>query len=297
MANNKMTSVVEEIIADGRLRLTPYNTLSAPVVHDIDLDLLSTRLHYILKRVYTFWDPLNDQYTGTMSDVTATISNDIDSLVDFAMWCCYNRLRKVAMLYAPKVFTSRMNPEAPCPTTRMEFPDFVSSVIRSIGPLRITDSGTQFCLIYATAASKMKTYGRAAVQWPNWMSYDRLMKGLRSCGVKCSAVNDAMDPANSHGSFWTTCRLTLNEGLYNFFGTVHPCHYTNIADDVVLATILSEDPTLTPFPNVVNSGGRSGNQQQPVYTCYLAHRICSYHIDGIWREKLTVAADHHDEKT
>nr|AWV67014.1 capsid [Lysoka partiti-like virus]AWV67016.1 capsid [Lysoka partitivirus]AWV67018.1 capsid [Lysoka partitivirus]AWV67020.1 capsid [Lysoka partitivirus] len=238
----------EELIGDGRLRIVPYHTYLDVTVLTVNLDILATRLKYWLHSIYDIWEPLRLKYSGTAQAITQAIHGDIDHLVDYALWVCYNRLRMVAERYSPTTRIGRMNPKAPT-SARMEFPTFVSTLLQTIGPLRVTDGAVDVLLIYAPPPNTMQNFGRMTAQQPDEPRYARLLSNLRSCGVACSAI----DIQPNFGSFWTTCQIEMSDGLFDVVGTVHPSHYEN--EDAIRAAILDVNPTNTPFESTALTVG------------------------------------------
>lgn len=235
-------NVFEDLVADGRLKIVPGTTHPSTVTHAIFLDHLATRLTSVLSDVYCNWDALRCHYSGTDATVTELITAGINSMVIYGPWCCYNRLRAVAECYSPYIKVARMNPRAPC-CSRMVFPTLISSLLQSIGPLRISDAAADILVIYAPDFKYMENYGRKETQIPDEESYNQLVEALRACGAQYSPI----DTTPNFGSFWTTWALTkTSSGLFNVMGTVHQSHYQ--LEDAGRAFVLDANQARNPFP-------------------------------------------------
>lgn len=233
-------NLLEELIADGRVRQRPYRTYLTPTVLDISLDLLRARLRNILRSVYVTNDRIRNHYVGTRQEITTDIETDIDSLVDFSILICYNRLRAVAERYSSQIRSSRCNPRAPV-NNRMEFPAWISSLLGSIGPLRVPDAANDLLIIYVPPPNTMNNYGRAEQPAPTEGGYHRLTTCFRNLGFALTPI----DMSNLCGSFWTTCEFAIRDNLYCIIAPFHPSHYTN--DDVVRSFVYSAVPAENPF--------------------------------------------------
>ncbi|KAI3797303.1 hypothetical protein L1987_32559 [Smallanthus sonchifolius] len=77
-------------------------------------------------------------------------------MVDTAMSVTYNRIRYILQRYEPTVFVARMNPRLPL-SNKYKFPAFISTVLGSIGPLRIVDGLQDTLVVYATSADRSQT--------------------------------------------------------------------------------------------------------------------------------------------
>nr|POE58198.1 hypothetical protein CFP56_21471 [Quercus suber] len=101
----------------------------------------------MLQSIYLVWEPLQTRYTGSNTNITASITQNIQNITDVALWVCYNCLKAIVERYSPNTRTTRMNPRAPY-SNRMEFPSFISQLLQPIGPLQINDE-PEDVLMYA----------------------------------------------------------------------------------------------------------------------------------------------------
>lgn len=228
---------LEKLIADGKIRTHPYTHYSCPTILT---DLLAIKIQTILSDIYRCYDPLCNRYVG---DVDQNIISDISTLTDFALCVLYNRLRAVVKSYCFSAL-ARMKKNAPI-NNQMEFPSFLSSLLSSIGALRITDAGRDALVFYAPPPDTDNNYGRSQAHDLNYIHYNQLITTLTACGIGLSPI----DFNNLEGAFWTTCSLNSNQpDIWDVVGTVNPSHYTN--DDIVrLLAILDSDSSKNPFEN------------------------------------------------
>nr|QRG29206.1 putative CP [Panax cryptic virus 4] len=296
------TDPMEDLIAEGKIRQVSRTT---GFIHEseIDFDQLYDNLVRNLQRIYAHWDPLITRYTGTRDEVIQEINGDVSSMVTFALWITYNRLRTVAERYSSHSRTQRMNHKAPC-SNRMEFPAFLSSTLQSIGPLRILDSPHEIMLIYVPPANTANHYGRTQANNPIEGMYHRLLTHLHELNVQCSPI----DLTPTQGSFATTCKFVLSEDLLSIVGSVHRSHYTN---DDVRRFLLIANPNIddTPFatitaltgikPAVAAQGTTPAKPagcyilgEKPIFTVYLAQNLTAYDINSVLRYHLTVTEPH-----
>ncbi|CBW77437.1 putative capsid protein [Fig cryptic virus] len=234
--------ILEDLIADGRLQITPYVTSTEPKIFDVDFDALWNRINAIIVPIYTNWDQLRFHYPGTTTTVTNNITLDVGHLVTFALWQLYNRLRSVAECFHHPTRTSRMNTRAPI-SNRMEFPSFLSSMLESISWLRINDGPVDYLALFTAPTGTSNNYGRSTVQVPDNGCYDRLTGKLRALGVQLTPI----DMTPSAGSFWPTTQVITEEELYNIVGTFHSSHYVN--EDAIRAIFLAGTAHSQPFPD------------------------------------------------
>lgn len=255
MAKQIAPDPVQQLINDGRTRIVSYSVRSDVLPLVVNLDLLCNRLRTVLHDVYTIWEPLRKRYSGTRSAITNNITQDVNHMVDFALRIFYNRLRSVAERLSPVLKTNRMNSKAPCSDT-MEFPSFLSSLLQSVGPLRITDGPQDLLVLYVPPPNTMQNFGRGAVQAPIALNYERLISNLRACGVHLTPI----DMDISSGDFWTTCHIISADGFFDVVGTVHSSHYsdnTNYYNNerIPRSLLLDPNPTLNPFEDVTMTVG------------------------------------------
>lgn len=234
---------------DGRVRTVSYNTLGNITVLTMNLDNFYQSLVDLCSLIYPFWEPLKMRYSGTDEEIHANLQNDIAAMADYACWICYNRLRSIAERYAPHVRTMRMNPKAPC-SNRMEFPSYISSLIQTIGPLRIEDAAQNCLVLYATTPATMQTFGRTEAHIPADPCYYRLISNLQAVGVRMTPV----DFGPHYGAYWPTIMIRDRLQLYDVIGTVHSSHYTN--EDIVMALAILHETNRSVFDRITFDVGQ-----------------------------------------
>ena len=215
------TPAFEDLIAEGKIRTRPTSVYSTPTVLDINFDALAINLKAIVTEIYTSDPDMIQAYPGDYTEVIDEIAQDCNALIDFALLGCYNRLRTIAEIYSISTRTSRINPRAPV-SNRLEYPVFISSLLSSIGPLRVPDSAHDCLIIYATTSANMNNYGRTERPDPPEGNYSRLIHHLRSCQYPLAPI----DFTNLIGSAWTTAVVeSTKDGLLRVVGTIHRTHY------------------------------------------------------------------------
>ncbi|KAI7728102.1 hypothetical protein M8C21_032977 [Ambrosia artemisiifolia] len=219
----------------------PSRHYEKPIVHWIDLEHLATTMKNRLNLVLPYIHELSVRYGGD----TDTIISDVNMMVDTAMSVTYNRLRFILESYAPAVCVAQMNPRSPF-SNKFKFPAFISSVLGSIGPLRIMDGLQDTMVVYATSADRSKMYGRA--QHFEFISghFYRLIDALEAIGVPLAPID--VKGSNRAGSFYPTILLGRDNGWLEFTAT---CHYSNYRhQDIDSAWLtLNDDPALRAFPD------------------------------------------------
>ena len=81
----------------------------------------------MLQSIYLVWEPLRTRYTGSNTNITASITQNIQNSTDVALWVCYNCLKPTAKRYSPNTRTTQMNPRAPVPTEWSFLASFLNS--------------------------------------------------------------------------------------------------------------------------------------------------------------------------
>ncbi|KAK8925774.1 hypothetical protein KSP39_PZI018640 [Platanthera zijinensis] len=211
------------VIADGRVRTHPYHHYGFPTVLHIDLDNLARRMKTVLNEIVPYEFGILRHYGGATTLADDSIIAGIEVMIDAAMAITYNRLRSVAEKYQPLTRTTRMNPKAPI-SNNLEFPAFISSVLSSIGPLRITDAARDTLVIYSTSPEKMEAFGRSKNHLFICGNYHRLTDAFRAMNVRMAPIDFDRKDA---GSFFSTITPAIRQGCWTFYGDVHPSHYEN----------------------------------------------------------------------
>ncbi|KAJ0462845.1 putative tRNA pseudouridine(38-40) synthase [Helianthus annuus] len=224
----------------------PSHYYEKPTVHWIDLEHLATAMKNRLNRVLPYIHELRVRYGGVSDNaVTDTIISDVNMMVDTAMSVTYNRLRFILQSHAPTVFVAQMNPKSPL-SNKFKFPAFISSVLGSIGPLRIMNGLQDALVVYATSPDRSKTCGRA--QHFEFISghFFRLIDNLEAIGVPLAPID--VKGGNRAGSCYPTILLDRVNGWLEFTAT---CHYSNYKHrDIDSAWLtLNDDPALRAFPD------------------------------------------------
>ncbi|KAM0037350.1 putative mitochondrial tRNA pseudouridine(27/28) synthase [Helianthus debilis subsp. tardiflorus] len=224
----------------------PSHYYEKPTVHWIDLEHLATSMKNRLNRVLPYIHELRVRYGGVSDNaVTDTIISDVNMMVDTAMSVTYNRLRFILQSHAPTVFVAQMNPKSPL-SNKFKFPAFISSVLGSIGPLRIMNGLQDALVVYATSPDRSKTCGRA--QHFEFISghFFRLIDNLEAIGVPLAPID--VKGGNRAGSCYPTILLDRVNGWLEFTAT---CHYSNYKHwDIDSAWLtLNDDPALRAFPD------------------------------------------------
>ncbi|KAJ0702179.1 putative mitochondrial tRNA pseudouridine(27/28) synthase [Helianthus annuus] len=224
----------------------PSHYYEKPTVHWIDLEHLATAMKNRLNRVLPYIHELRVRYGGVSDNaVTDTIISDVNMMVDTAMSVTYNRLRFILQSHAPTVFVAQMNPKSPL-SNKFKFPAFISSVLGSIGPLRIMNGLQDALVVYATSPDRSKTCGRA--QHFEFISghFFRLIDNLEAIGVPLAPID--VKGGNRAGSFYPTILLDRVNGWLEFTATCHYSNYKHRDIDSAWLTI-NDDPVLRAFPD------------------------------------------------
>ncbi|XP_023741439.1 tRNA pseudouridine synthase 1 isoform X2 [Lactuca sativa] len=231
------------LITSGRVRIWPLPLHWKTTISEVNLDHLATTIKNRLNRIFPYLLELGNRdnhYRGSEADIIA----DVNILVDTAMAVTYNRLRKILQRYDPTAFAARMNPRSPY-SNRFKFPTFLSSVLSSIGPLRITDGPVNAHVVYATSSATCRNYGRAE-QFNFSSRYDHFIECLEAMGVPCAPIDVK---STDCGSFFSTVIPTFEHGVWRFTAPFHHSHYE--PKDIVSAWLTqNDDPALRAFEDL-----------------------------------------------
>ncbi|PWA58484.1 DNA-binding domain-containing protein [Artemisia annua] len=219
----------DKLTGEGKLLRYPARTYESATVLTINFDHLAARLKDRLRII------LSQMPSLTYSMADTEIGHCIDHMVDLALLLAYNRLRNVAERYSPATRTARMNHCAPY-ASDYEFPTFISSLLSSLGPLRITDGFEDTLVIYSTEASNANHYGRAVTPVINFGRIDMFTKVMACAGMKMSKIDIC---STLQGSFCTSIIPNLNHNLWTFSSTQHPSHYEDL--DLLRAWFILHD--------------------------------------------------------
>ncbi|XP_074369183.1 uncharacterized protein LOC141710516 [Apium graveolens] len=220
---------LEDFIADGRLR--------------VDLEVLHSAITSRMHSIYLADDRFATRYGVCNAADEACLKAHISTMADYAVGQAYNRLRGILKMKAYSEVGKRMKTRCPVPKD-MEFPAWISSLIGSIGSIRVTDGPGDALLVYATSAATMNRFGRTNDTTYTSGHYNCLLGVMKEIGITLAPV----DHNNQTGSAFPTIAVELKNHIFTLHGTLHHSHYDT--EDTVRAIFCTDENGVTPFEQI-----------------------------------------------